>query len=513
MSALPAVLVLGRPCAGKTTVARWLARTNGCDHISVGDLIRDAYRTDPEFARRNEAAYDGRGGFAATDLAGLLARRLAANEGSSRRIVIDGGPPMDRVAEALGLRPLVTVVLCAGAAHTEERFRGRAASASAREDDLLALFRRRSRRYELLLPATIRRLAAHGPVHLIDATVELPQVLRQAASALLLPHGTDPVRRLDLPGDLGWQAAVAELWRRSGDEGAVRFLPRDAESVPSDDRNEMVLLLKPGFTAEPAVVGQVARRAADHGYRITEASVWPGGAVRHAGAVRAHLDLQYLLARWGDELGAPDLPESSRIVPGYVYVDQHGQATLDAVWREDGTPSPHRAAEGCWILPVGAETLLNGHVPRHVMRYEASPARVTALLLRAAGPDASSWRTMREVFLGATDPARAHPASLRAAARRGDLALRGPVTFRNNAFHLSRGPLEAARERLVWFGGTTWQELSRRATAGSALGLALVDAPLGPVGAWAHAETAQRDAADPRVLEVLRQLSGRVTVS
>jgi hypothetical protein len=119
---------------------------------------------------------------------------------------------------------------------------------------------------------------------------------------------------------------------------------------------------------------------------------------------------------------------------------------------------------------------------------------------------------MRDVFLGATDPALAHPASLRASARRGDLALTGPVTFRNNAFHLSRGPLEAARERLVWFGGATWPQLSRRATAGSSLGLALMDAPLGPTGAWAHAETALRDAADPRVREVLEQLSGRVPV-
>lgn len=510
------VLVLGRPCAGKSTVARWIATAHGRDHVSVGDLIRDAYRTDEEFRVRNAAAFQGREGFAPEVIARLLGARLAACGSPGRgQAVIDGGPPMEHVVELLGLRPVVTLVLCAGPSHTEERFGNRAASAAARDDDEMALFRQRSLRYERFLPATVRRLADQGPVHLIDATGGLPGVLRQVASALLLPHPPHPVRPVGPPGERGWPGTVTRLWSRSRAGGeAVRSAPDAPRGPEPAAGNEPVLLLKPGFTTEPALVGQIEERAAAHGYRITQAAVWPGRAVREAGTVRAHLDLQYLIARWGRDLGAPAGPGAARVMPAYLYASRYGQPTLDAVWQEDGPVPPRRIAEGCWAHTVGVGrdrvTVLNGHVPRHVERYEAPGARVTALLLAPAGPGASPWRTLREVFLGATDPAVAHPRSLRAAARNGELALHGRVDFRNNAFHLSRGPLEAIRERALWFGGTPRQDPGRAARADFPAGLALVDAPLGPAGPWAYAATAETDAADPLVHRTLERLSARV---
>ena len=63
-----------------------------------------------------------------------------------------------------------------------------------------------------------------------------------------------------------------------------------------------------------------------------------------------------------------------------------------------------------------------------------------------------SWKDFREKVVGATDPSKALPSSLRARLYREwkELGMREQPTLQNNCVHASAGPFEAIQERITW---------------------------------------------------------------
>ncbi|MFI5911849.1 AAA family ATPase [Dactylosporangium sp. NPDC051541] len=496
---MTALIVLGRPCSGKTTLAVALAEALGRHHVSIGNLIRAARAADAGFRRRSEAAYRGATDFAADDLARLLDAALDGLDPG--RVVVDAGPPVDRVAALLGWTGTGTLVVDVDDDTAARRQRHRRHAAPGRVDDVDALFTARLARFRERLPAVVDGLGRTGWTDSVSGMVDPPAVLRQALSIVELRTA------LAARGEVRTVETAAGFLR-----SAVPVLGREVAAGPVDvvlrgrhrpgTGNAMVLLAKPRVRLAAAALETVDGLAQGFGYRATRISAWPGPAVARTGAAAAHFDLHGQISRWGSRLAValePQLAEST-LLGGHEFEAAFGPDALAAAWQEDSANPPRPVGGRFWsLVPAGhpGVLLLNGHMPAVLAGYAAPDSVVHAMLLEG-GPDAAPWPVMRRDFLGHTDPARAAPGSLRARATGpGPLLAHGRGTFRNNVFHLSRGPLEAIREAGAWFGAGVLAAVAAR------LGLArpgLDPATLGvdrPAGAdarapWAFEVTAAR---------------------
>lgn len=87
--------------------------------------------------------------------------------------------------------------------------------------------------------------------------------------------------------------------------------------------------------------------------------------------------------------------------------------------------------------------VLNGFYPLQVKRFTDPFARTVAMVLHTD----RAWRALRHDMLGATNPHKAKPGSLRSWLKRNEAELGiEPVDAMRNGLHLSAGPIEAARE-------------------------------------------------------------------
>ncbi len=93
--------------------------------------------------------------------------------------------------------------------------------------------------------------------------------------------------------------------------------------------------------------------------------------------------------------------------------------------------------------------VLNGFYPSIRDLYTADRAQVRCFLMNF-DEARLTWRRFRDAVIGATDPAKADPASIRGALFRAGRELNLALDFRDNAIHASASPLEAALEKSVW---------------------------------------------------------------
>jgi len=65
-----------------------------------------------------------------------------------------------------------------------------------------------------------------------------------------------------------------------------------------------------------------------------------------------------------------------------------------------------------------------------------------------------SWKDFRALAVGSTDPAKAHPESLRGKMLKHwkEIGLKEAPSIQNNCVHASAGPIEAMKERATWIG-------------------------------------------------------------
>jgi adenylate kinase family enzyme len=516
------LIVLGLPCAGKTTLAAGLASALGYRHLSVGELIRSAREREPDFRLRSEAAYLGREDFPPDDLARLISAWLAGNRTHPDHLVLDAGPPIDRVGQRLGWCGIGTLVVVVDEATALARLRQRQRSAG-RVDDVVDVFHERVSRFRQRLPEVVHGLSRLGWTASVSGATGPRGVLRQALSAVefqtaLRRRPQTPVREVRTDYLLD---AVSTLDRAvAAGNGPVDVAVGDREP-DAPGTNAMVLLCKPRVRLAPDALHRVDVAAHRFGYRTTRMSAWSGTTVAETSAAAAHFDLHAQVSRWGSRLADAldaDLAESvasgATVLGGHEFLAAYGPDALARAWQEESSNPPRPVGGRFWSLvppDVADVVLLNGHMPAVLADYERPDSTVYALLLRASGSVAPDpWSVMRTDFLGHTDPARAAADSLRSRAVPGDLLRDGRGSFRNNGFHLSRGPLEAIREAGIWFGSEVLADVARRAYASppgldpSALA---VDWPTDSTAPprWAFEITATQDAGSTTVSDLVNR--------
>lgn len=111
---------------------------------------------------------------------------------------------------------------------------------------------------------------------------------------------------------------------------------------------------------------------------------------------------------------------------------------------------------------------------RSVYTHEASS--VVYFHIRFSERDLS-WSEFRSEVIGATDPAKAHPKSLRASiyANYKALGLEKVPDLGENGVHASAGPVEGLRERMVWLGRTLEDDHFGKALVDAGVDRATID--------------------------------------
>lgn len=94
-------MILGKQGAGKGTQCARLARHYVVPHISTGDMLRAAARSQTEFGRKAKEYMDAGELVPDEVMIGLVRERLDYEDTSARGFILDGFPRTDGQAEAL----------------------------------------------------------------------------------------------------------------------------------------------------------------------------------------------------------------------------------------------------------------------------------------------------------------------------------------------------------------------------------------------------------------------------
>ena len=137
---------------------------------------------------------------------------------------------------------------------------------------------------------------------------------------------------------------------------------------------------------------------------------------------------------------------------------------LSQLW--DSVPEKVKVASGAYVCRVrggGSDDLdddmedvppvfvVNGFYPLLKAKFEAKDAKIR-LFVVAFDPKILTWADFRRNVIGATNPDKAAPGSLRADILENfeALGIREPPNTTDNGVHGSAGPLEALKERILW---------------------------------------------------------------
>lgn len=116
-----------------------------------------------------------------------------------------------------------------------------------------------------------------------------------------------------------------------------------------------------------------------------------------------------------------------------------------------------KLAPGTYIAEIKEKKafVINGFYPAMRDKFTAANARFIWYDTEFE-PNKLSWKDLRSKVIGATNPEKAVPQSIRGTLFRDYkiLDLPAPPTMQDNGVHAGAGPLEGARERLIWLGIT-----------------------------------------------------------
>jgi hypothetical protein len=248
----------------------------------------------------------------------------------------------------------------------------------------------------------------------------------------------------------------------SPDDGTARRQDRPGGADP----RQAVLFLKPELLAPEVDLETVWKiitgRLRDEQMEIGARSALGAAALRHV--IAAHYGVINRISRLGaaalsasgrdalwQRLAGADPAisgvDEGRVLGGHQLLDRTGIGVgeLQRLVREAGST---KLAPGSYLSVIdhGGEryAVLNGFHPAQLAQYTAPGAVVVALEILWSG---GSWDRLRRELLGATDPARAVPESLRGMllAQRAELGI-DEISMNRNGVHGSAGPVEAMVE-------------------------------------------------------------------
>jgi hypothetical protein len=229
--------------------------------------------------------------------------------------------------------------------------------------------------------------------------------------------------------------------------------------------------VKPHASPFPETLEFVRETLIRKGIRIRGEGRLDGDTIRRQGIIDRHYAAiaDYAVLRPPEELGVTE-PARQRFAEAFGVPWLPGEARNAARFQEE-TGLTGLALNALWAatryvklapglyaarLPRadGAlRTVINGFYP--CMREKFTrPGAVVLWLDVAFSAAVLPWRAFRQEVVGATDPAAAETTSIRGRLFRepARFGLPGPLTTQDNGVHASAGPLEGAKERLVWLG-------------------------------------------------------------
>lgn len=447
------VLVLGMPCAGKTTISKMISKVLKCAHISIGDLIRKARDNSQTISINTDGAFKGKEMYNPQFIKNLLTSNPAFI--GNDFIVIDAGPPIESVLPDLNADVLCVINIKTGDKLRYERFLVRQKT-GIRNDDLESLFKDRSIHYKNNLISTLQYFKKRDILFEMDGGYSITQMLKQALSIVYLSLTAENtygnVRDFEVVKSHPWYEILKNKYSQYELNSSI-FVNESSYSKDAD-YNQMVMLLKPGLHFSDSVLTYLSDSLRKLGYEIGAINIVNGSLIKKYSIAKAHFDLHYIYARYAQDVVSPMLninERKIRVLGSYDFCDLYGNKGLDKIWN-DSNNMPLKEGQSLWIKTEDKTTIINGHIPSIINQYEDDKNTIIALHIKQYRPNAANWSYMREVYLGETNPIKAKPDSLRGLAYNGELEIQGDITFQNNAFHMSSGPLEGFREMMIWFG-------------------------------------------------------------
>jgi len=179
-----ALVILGRQGSGKGTQAALLAEHYGVVHVSTGDMLRAAVTAGTELGLRAKAAMDA-GNLVSDDIMiGIVDERLAADDISTRGVLLDGFPRTTAQADALaeilgGSGPDLAINLDVPIAEATERMLGR-----GRDDDNEEAISRRLELYEAETAPLLDWFEARGRLTVVDGLGTEDEVFARLSAAV-----------------------------------------------------------------------------------------------------------------------------------------------------------------------------------------------------------------------------------------------------------------------------------------------------------------------------------------
>ena len=268
------------------------------------------------------------------------------------------------------------------------------------------------------------------------------------------------------------QSGLAKLDRFP--QRRIHVLPFQRQPDAAGATREMLFLAKPELCGRgvdlPNVLDLALTGLEQRGYQITGVSLIPAAyiaehhvAEKHYGAIaRIYTRGTQALSAEGRAAfnAAFGLPvEKANVLGGGQIVEQGllSGRELSDLWLDPAVPKNVKLAPGTYAArrKIGNNDvfILNGFAWGLLQRFVSPGNKVIALGIASQSGNSANWHKMRNVFLGATDPTKAAPGSLRRQLLdyRAELGL-GTIDGSCNGGHLSAGPLEGLAELKNWFG-------------------------------------------------------------
>lgn len=262
--------------------------------------------------------------------------------------------------------------------------------------------------------------------------------------------------------DLRIGALIAGIRQASATDANEPVVLMDTTS--RGDENEFLFFLKPELTdiagsdAAPEVLELVLSKIADFGLEPFAIRVLPSGYLakhklleQHYGVINrlAHDPRTALTANsrtaFEQAYGVP--LDQANILGGFEFLARFPDYTpsmLDKLWMEEKS-TKIGAGTYCRLVQAHGETvyLINGFHPSQIEHYTLPGRCIAVFALRGS----LKWSTARNDLVGATDPSRAQPGSIRGTLLTRSAALGiGEISQAINGVHLSAGPVEALSE-------------------------------------------------------------------
>lgn len=184
------LVLIGPPGVGKGTQAARLRDEFELTHIATGDLLREHRARGTELGR--QASEHMTAGRLVPD--GLVVAMVRDRIATSRRFLLDGFPrtlaqadALDQLLRHAGRELTAAMLVDAPDEIVVERIAGRA---DDRDDDDVAIVRRRLEHYHRDTAPLIERYAHLGLLHRIDASMRVEDVYDQARALLIILAGS-----------------------------------------------------------------------------------------------------------------------------------------------------------------------------------------------------------------------------------------------------------------------------------------------------------------------------------